>query len=85
MVPVIQERELRKYRCFTRGGKGFFLFNIIRCPRCNAPITDLNSAEIEKVDPSTLIKKYRMQSQKEAPEDGHYCEDSGRGGLFRLL
>ena len=75
MFPAIQERELKNYRFFTRRGEGFFLFNITRCPQCYAPIVDLNSAEIEKVNPSTLIQKYGMQSLKEPPEDGHYAEE----------
>jgi len=75
MVPAIQEREIKNYRFFIRRGEGFFLFNIIRCPQCYAPITDLNSAKIEKVNPSALIKKYGMQSLKAAPEKGHYCEE----------
>ena len=75
MVSVIQEREIKNYRFFTRRGEGFFLFNIIRCPQCYAPITSPNSAEIEKVNPSTLIQIYGMQSLKEAPEKGHCSEE----------
>ena len=75
MVPETQERELKNYRFFTHRGEGFYLFNIIRCPRCYAPITDLNSAEIGKVRPSTLIRKYGMQGLKKAPEKGHYCKE----------
>jgi hypothetical protein len=75
MVPETQERELKNYRFFARRKECTFLFNIVRCPGCFAPITDLNSAEIEKVNPSTLIKKYGMQSLKEAPEKGHYCKE----------
>jgi uncharacterized protein with PIN domain len=75
MVPLIQERELKNYHFFARREESTFLFNIVRCPECFAPITDLNSAEIKKVNLSTLIKKYGMQSLKEAPENGHYCEE----------